>query len=98
MKYLYRMAWHDSPYAEHSKGEISDTYMDDVKPTIAEAVAGYVESTGEDPLSIAINPGDYLIYTISVADDWNADDDGILNGTIEDILPLEKAYPEGIAE
>lgn len=87
------MAWYQSPYAEKKKGGISDTYMDDVKPTIAEAVAGYIETSGEDPLSIAINPGDYLIFVIAVEDD-NIDQ----KGTIEDILPLEKAYPEGIAE
>lgn len=98
MKTLYRMAWHQSPYAKgKEKGDTTDTFMDDIKPTIVEAISAFFENYGES-FEAALKPEEYLIYAISVEDDLGDDDTGIRNGTIEDIIPLEKAYSEGKAE
>jgi hypothetical protein len=79
------------------KGYSSDTYMEDMRLTVGEAVLAYYEKSGEDPMEAALKPEDYLIFVVSVIDE-DPENDGYNNGIIEDVLPLDKAYSEGIAE
>lgn len=97
MKTLYRMAWYKSHYADKQKGDRTDTYMGDIRETVADAVAAYYEDCNEDPVDAALKPEEFLIFVISFVDDLE-DDDEVYRGTIEDIIPLEKAYSEGKAE